>query len=157
MCIRDRTWSGEPTFTLDEESAASGKKCVRISAETNTEAGYFLEVDVRPHYIYRLSGWVKTENLQGGGRGAMFYLPGVNKNASEAIKGTNDWQRVEHLFDTGGYKRLRIYCLFGGWGKVSGTGWFDDVELVPLHPSLGDHLNIGVSSAVAQNLSLIHI
>ena len=149
---KTRTWSGEPTFTLDEESAASGKKCVRISAETNTEAGYFLEVDVRPHYIYRLSGWVKTENLQGGGRGAMFYLPGVNKNASEAIKGTNDWQRVEHLFDTGGYKRLRVYCLFGGWGKVSGTGWFDDVELMPLHPSLGDHLNIGVSSAVAQNM-----
>lgn len=150
---KTRTWSGEPGFDLDVEFSASGKNCVRISADTITEAGYFLEIDVRPHYIYRLRGWVKTENLQGGGRGAMFYLPGLNRNASRAIKGTNDWQRIEHVFDTGGYKRLRIYCLFGGWGKVTGTGWFDDVELVALHPSLGDHLNIGVSSAVARNMA----
>ncbi|MFP6881537.1 MAG: PVC-type heme-binding CxxCH protein [Roseibacillus sp.] len=146
-----RTWSGEPMLALETGLAASGKHCIRVSADKITEAGYFVEVDVKPHMIYRLRGWVKTDKVQGGGRGAMFYLPEVAKNGSRAIKGTQDWIRIEHTFDTGNIKRLRINCLFGGWGKVTGTAWFDDIELVALHPSLGDHLNIGVSSSVARN------
>ncbi len=150
---RTRTWSGEPRLAVDTESAASGKNCVRISADAITEAGYYLEVDVKPHMVYRLRGWVKTDNVQGGGRGAMFYLPGIVKNGTRAIKGTHDWQRIEHTFDTGNTKQLRIYTMFGGWGKVTGTAWYDDLELVALHPSLGDHLSVGVASQIAHNLA----
>ncbi|NIP98701.1 MAG: hypothetical protein GWO24_36950 [Akkermansiaceae bacterium] len=148
-----RTWSGDPALATESGSAASGSHCVTVSAETLTEAGHYLEVEVRPHMVYRLRGWIKTENVHGSGRGAMFYLPEVVKNCSPTVKGTHDWQRIEHVFDTGDTRRLRINCLFGGWGQVTGTAWFDDLELVVLHPSLGDHLSLGVSSVVARNLA----
>ena len=49
-----RTWSGEPKLALETGLAASGKHCIRVSADKITEAGYFVEVDVKPHMIYRL-------------------------------------------------------------------------------------------------------
>ena len=148
-----RTWSGEPQLVIDSESAASGKNCVRISADKASEAGHYLEVDVKAHMVYRLRAWVKTEGLQGSGRGALFYLPEVSRNGTRSLKGTNDWQRIEHEFDTEGNTRIRIYCMFGGWGKSTGTAWYDDLELVALHPSLGNQLNVGVSSVVARNFA----
>ena len=146
-----RTWSGEPNLSTDDESAASGKNCLKISANELSEAGHYIEVNVKPNMVYRLRAWIKTENLQGTGRGALFYLPEVVKNGTRAIKGTNDWQRIEHQFETGSNERIRIYCMFGGWGKSLGTAWYDDLELISLRPSLGNRIDASISSVVARN------
>ena len=48
---------------------------------------------------------------------------------SKAVTGTQDWTRVELVFESGANDVLSLNCLFGGWGKATGTAWFDDVEL----------------------------
>jgi putative heme-binding domain-containing protein len=34
-------------------------------------------------------------------------------------------------FNSGAMREVTINCLFGGWGRASGTAWFDDIELAP--------------------------
>ena len=41
--------------------------------------------------------------------------------------------------------------MFGGWGQSSGAAWYDDLELISLHPSLGNRIDAGISSIVARN------
>ena len=43
---------------------------------------------------------------------------------------------MEIVFDTGANDAVSINCLFGGWGRATGTAWFDDLalELISARP-----------------------
>jgi alpha-N-arabinofuranosidase len=49
--------------------------------------------------------------------------------ATPAISGTQDWTREEIVFDTEANDGVSVNCLFGGWGRATGTAWFDDLLL----------------------------
>ena len=146
--IRDFSGAGKQAIVTP---GRTGGRCVKLSASKLSEVGTYLEVDVKPYMNYRLTGWIKTAGVKGSGRGAMFYLPGLVKNCSPTVKGDYAWRRIVHEFDTQDSKRLRIYCLLGGWGQAVGEAWFDDLELIELKPSVGDLLNLTVARVVARN------
>ena len=53
------------------------------------------------------------------------------RGGTKALNGDNDWTQVNLSFNSGQMREVTINCLFGGWGRVTGTAWFDDIELTP--------------------------
>ncbi|MCJ7588109.1 MAG: hypothetical protein MUQ00_09460, partial [Candidatus Aminicenantes bacterium] len=122
------TWQPKAEFGLDE-AAHTGRKCVRISSKEGADASWAAVVPVRPFARYRLSGWIKTKNMDPGrGRGALFNLHGMDI-ATKPVRGTRDWTRLSVDFDSGANDAVSVNCLFGGWGKSTGTAWYDDVQI----------------------------
>ena len=125
-------WSGEGTFVY-ADMGRTGKHSLVISSGAGADIGWHTTVDVEPHSTYRLSAWIKTENVElvegRGGRGALLNLHNIQPLATPAVTGTHDWTRVELVFDTAGNDAVQVNCLFGGWGLAKGKAWYDDVLL----------------------------
>ncbi|MDD4789806.1 MAG: hypothetical protein PHO07_21775, partial [Pirellulales bacterium] len=138
---KTHTWQGSGLF---EHAAAgrTGQRSVMISSQSGGDLSWLIRVAVEPFSRYRLSGWIKTENLQlRGGQGALLNIHNMQQVRTRAIEGTRDWTRVEVEFETEIADTLQINCLFGGWGLATGKAWFDDVELellarLPAEPAI---------------------
>ncbi|MGB8958352.1 MAG: alpha-L-arabinofuranosidase C-terminal domain-containing protein [Candidatus Aminicenantales bacterium] len=129
-----RSWQrdGDAAFAV-EPTGHAGDRSAAISSEKGADASWVATVPVRPYSRYRLSGWIKTENLvPGTGRGAQINVDGEEAWRTAAVTGTQDWTRAEIEFDAGANDALEVTCLFGGWGKSTGKAWFDDLELTRL-------------------------
>jgi len=130
---RTHVWGGKGEFTF-ADTGRTGKRCVKISSETGADIGWFATVAVKPNSTYRLTGWIKTEDVEAAqegrpGRGALLNLHNLQPVATRAITGTQDWTKVDIVFETGADDALQVNCLFGGWGLCTGKAWFDDLSL----------------------------
>lgn len=128
-----RTYQGEAEHVAATQQARTGERSLRISSEKGADSSLFAAVEVKPNTDYRLTGWVRTAGLLGA-RGAQMNAHevqsqprGSRTNAFQ--RGTKEWSRVEATFSSMDRTRLTINCLFGGWGKSTGTAWWDDVAL----------------------------
>ncbi len=131
-----QTWGGKGVFEY-AETGRTGKRCVAIASTDGADAGWTVTVPVEPYAKYRLTGWIRTENVQAGtGRGALLNLHNLQPAATRALTGTNDWTRVDLVFETEDHDSVQINCLFGGWGLSTGKAWYDDLalELVSKQP-----------------------
>ena len=127
-----RVSSRAPVFAVDPV-AHTGKASVKVSSAEGADAWWFAIVPVKPYARYRLSGWIRTENVEAGtGRGALFNLHGIGGAETKALTGTQDWTRVEVVFDSAGNDAVQVNCLLGGWGRSKGTAWYDDIQLEEL-------------------------
>ncbi len=126
---KTHTWGGKAAFEY-AHSGRTGDRSVSIASDQGADASWFLQTPVRPFSRYRLSGWIKTENVKTqGGRGALFNLHNIQSARTPALTGTRDWTRVEMEFDTNEEDGIWVNCLFGGWGLATGKAWFDDLQL----------------------------
>ncbi len=112
----------------------TGTHSAKIFSENGGDISWAAHVQVKARTDYRLSAWVKTENVKplGGGRGALLNIHELQDpvhGATKPLVGDNDWTRVELIFNSGQLTELTVNCLFGGWGRATGTAYFDDVEL----------------------------
>ncbi len=124
-----QTYGGKADFKYTTDSH-SGKRSVMIASQNGADAGWLTTVIVKPHSQYRLSAWIKTENLVAGtGKGALLNLHNIQPLQTPAVSGTKDWTKVELVFDSGDNAAVQINCLFGGWGLATGKAWFDDLGL----------------------------
>jgi alpha-N-arabinofuranosidase len=122
-------WNGEADLLYADISRTGGHS-VKIQSEAGADAAWYAVAAVKPFSRYRLSGWVKTDNLEAGeSRGALLNIHGMRGAATDTVSGTRDWTQVSLEFDTGYKDAVQINCLFGGWGRASGTAWYDDVTL----------------------------
>ncbi len=127
-----RTWDGDGDFTYPEDGRDGGR-AVGIASREGGDLSWTAQVPVEPNSLYRLSGWIRTENLEPGtGRGALLNVHELRPAATPALTGSNDWTRVETLVRTGGQETITVNCLFGGWGESTGKAWFDDIVLEPI-------------------------
>ncbi len=122
-------WQGKAEFAGDDAAAHTGARSVRVSSADGADASVQAIVAVKPYARYKLSGWIRTQDLDAGqSKGALLSLQGLDL-MTPAVSGTQEWTRVELSFDTGANDALGINCLFGGWGRAKGTAWFDDLTL----------------------------
>jgi len=123
------TWQGQGEFQHSEVSR-TGKRSLMIQSTAGGDLSWFVKVPVVPFSRYRLSGWIKTENVVcDDGRGVLLNVHNMQPVRTRALDGTQDWSQVEIEFETGESDGLHINCLFGGWGRATGTAWFDDLQL----------------------------
>jgi len=151
-----RTYGGPASHAL-ATGGRTGEYCVKISSEKGSDTSWFTEVKVKPRTRYQLSGWIKTVELgtKGGAHGALFNAH-EPQTATTSLKGTADWRRVTGTIQSGNRKMISINCLFGGWGRSTGTAYFDDVELVELGPETGAGTGIeGILGVVLHHAKVV--
>ena len=122
-------YSGKGTFEL-ADTGRTGSRCVMLSSEEGADISWSQVVSVEPFGRYRLSGWIKTEDLdRNTGSGALLNIHDIQSVRTNSLTGTNDWAKVQCEFRTMGSTSIHINCLFGGWGRAKGKAWFDDIKL----------------------------
>ena len=143
------------TISLSSDVVHSGTSSLQILTEDfagqiqYVQAGLIQYVQVTqtvtvlPRTKYRLTGWIRTDNVlanhespaassplfssEPGSIGACFFLAGRD-DASESIVGMSDWKQVTWEFDTGDSTTLTLGCRLGHNGST-GRAWFDDLVL----------------------------
>ncbi|MCK6500895.1 MAG: hypothetical protein L6Q38_15570, partial [Nitrospira sp.] len=105
-----------------------------LASEQGGDLSWSATVRVEPYTRYRLSGWIKTDNVRPveGGRGALLNLHDLQGIATSAVTGTADWTEVQAEFQTAEQSSVQVNCLLGGWGRATGKAWFDDLSLTAL-------------------------
>jgi alpha-N-arabinofuranosidase len=126
---RQERWSGEGTH-LYAQAGRSGARSVQLASDRGADISWSIGVPVEAYARYRLSGWIKTEDVKvTNGRGALLNLHNLQPVATKAVTGTTDWTQVEVEFDLEDQDSVQINCLLGGWGLATGKAWFDDVRI----------------------------
>jgi alpha-N-arabinofuranosidase len=140
-------WS-KPEYHRFEPSDRSPLTAMVLDADSMTRARWYRNLPVRPYSKYRLSGWVRTENVTaaGNGEGAGFRGGRIDLPESRGFTGTNDWTYVVVEFDTGGEDSFMLECVLGLGSRAKGRAWFDEIRLERLHsevlaPELAIHLD----------------
>ncbi len=114
-----RVWGGNGEFKFPV-SGRSGQG-VQINSTDGGDLSWFKEIEVTPFAQYKLSGWVKTNDVQiDNGAGALLNIHGIDGARTEALVGTNDWKYLETTFNAGERTQIMINCLLGGWGLAKG-------------------------------------
>lgn len=130
---RPTTHNGQGQLTV-AETGRTGAHSAKISSERGGDVSWAAQAKVMPRTDYRLTGWIKTEQVRkiGAGLGALLNVHELQdpvRGATKALTGDNDWTQVELIFNSAERTQITINCLFGGWGRATGTAWFDDIEL----------------------------
>ena len=74
---KQKTYSGKADFIWSQEAKSGSRSTALFSAE-GADVGWRSKVSVKPYSIYRLTGWIKTENVKSEyGIGAHFKVHGV--------------------------------------------------------------------------------
>ena len=123
-----RAWSGGAEAKYEVVAPGrSGGHAISIQSSTGSDAAWTSKVAVKAGAAYELSGWIKTDAVKGAA-GALINIQNMQSVKTPAVTGTSDWRQVRVIFKAD-KDELEINCLFGGWGKATGTAWYDDVVL----------------------------
>ena len=69
-----RRWGGKGEFEY-VKGGRTGSRCVALSSKEGADISWLAVCPVKPFSVYRLSGWIKTENVVATtGRGALLNL-----------------------------------------------------------------------------------
>lgn len=140
-------WKSSYDCTMDSVVGHSGAGSVKIEKSTTGATSWYTEgvwgfpysFDQVQGKTYRVSGWIKTENVVGEAYIANIQYQHATPNdntvtRSEGISGTTDWTYVSFTFTAqeremanGGIQRCidHFFLTLDG----SGTVWFDDVVI----------------------------
>ncbi|OPZ86406.1 MAG: putative dolichyl-phosphate-mannose--protein mannosyltransferase [Firmicutes bacterium ADurb.Bin419] len=121
---------GAGEISLHTAQAHSGNNCIKISNSAGNDSRIVQVVSVKPSTLYKISGWIKTENVSNEGKGAILSVYLLMVSTPE-LKGTNDWTYVELYGRTGpDQQALEFTAGLGGHsGESTGTAYFDDISV----------------------------
>ena len=127
---------GEISF-VDTQVKRSGNASIRFENFTANPYGHgriMQEISVKPYRCYRMSIWVKTENLQPSGCFNLLVLADERDLAPRTfnIPSTTDWTKVTMVFNSLKYDKVRVYA--GVWGAKGGKFWLDDWTIEEIGP-----------------------
>lgn len=137
-------WKVEPTEKIevkfDPTQKHEGRRSLRVAYTGYSAAtlyNIYQYVVVQPTANYRLTFWMRTENLKSGGTPAVEVFNAIDDKGigtTEAFPvGTNDWQQVKLEFsapanaEAVGVRAARAFC--GAECPIIGTVWYDDFKL----------------------------
>lgn len=134
--VLDGQWrrDGEQA-TIVTTNPKTGNACAQILVPPGARGEHRLYLDVAPEMgaSYRVSGWIRTQDVAGGG----FAYLALYEYAADGtlgkwqdfaiVRGTTDWQQFTYDF-TPGTSTTRLHIKMGLY-QATGTAWFDDVRL----------------------------
>jgi hypothetical protein len=129
-----RKQEGSRVVSLDRRNLREGKASLLLTTDQADDVSVAQKVLVKPNTRYRLSGWIKTEDVRvveaGGAFGASLSVLG-GFEASGSVTGTQDWKRVDVDFKTGNRDSIDVAARLGHIrSTATGRAWFDDLVLV---------------------------
>jgi len=123
---------GITTF-IDREVVHTGTASMRFenfTANPNGHGRVMQEIPVRPYRCYRVTAWVKAEQLQPASGFRIQVLSPEGRALAPwnpRLPSTTDWRKLEFGFNSGRYSTVRIYA--GIWGGKAGKFWLDDLSI----------------------------
>ncbi len=132
------SFSKAAVFDWLEGKGRNNSCCARIEVAANQsdDARWIQYVHLMPYTRYKLSGWIKGENIVPvtGYYGANLSVIDLYAN-SPSLVGTFDWTFTKVEFVTPANGNQVVACRLGNFGSVvSGKAWYDDITLTPLDP-----------------------
>ncbi len=127
---------GEVSF-VDTTVKHSGKASLRLENFTANPHGHgrlTQTIHLQPHRCYRLTLWVKTEELGPNGAFRLMALTGNREIAPRQfnVPATSDWRKISMLFNSLNLETVRLYA--GVWGGKTGRLWLDDLSVEETGP-----------------------
>ena len=110
-------------FSRDKETKYNNKKSYKIESQEYNDAMFYNKVTCM----------AKTNEVQAkeetSGVGAQISIEGTTER-SVAISGTQDWQKIEFIFNSKDREEVNIGFRLGGYlGEAKGEAWFSDFTI----------------------------
>lgn len=121
------------TFERDKEIKYTDINSYKLTNEDYNDSMFFQEVQVTPNTPYRVTCMVKTENVENLDNiisgGAHICIEDTTER-SKSLTGTNDWTKIEMLFNSKNRETVNIGFRLGGFQEESkGTAWFSNFKV----------------------------
>ena len=128
--------AGQPA--PDSTEIHDGKPSIMINNMAPDDTSVKQKVTVKPATRYRLTGWVKTKNVEGKNMtakkptGAGLCLMGGFEGSASIVR-TKGWTFLTYDFSSGTRTEIVVGARIGEYATpVKGTAWFSDISLVEL-------------------------
>ena len=120
-------------FKKDNDVKYSSQRSYKIYSPDFNDAMISKELSLEKNKSYRVTCMVKTQDVESennkSGSGAHISIDGATTR-SMAITGTNDWQKIELLFNSKNQDHITVGFRLGGYiDNCKGTAWFSDFKL----------------------------
>lgn len=117
-------------YSITEE-ARTGSVAAVVSNLKANDARFAQRVKVEPNSLYRLSGWIRADEIADSGRGANISVSDVYVFSESVFDSEGEWVYVELYGQTGeDQKELTVFARVGGYsGESIGSAAFDDLRL----------------------------
>lgn len=120
-------------FIRDNDVKYSDRRSYKINSDTFNDAMFYKTIRVSKNQPYKVTCMVKTNNVQSeeenSGVGAQISIEGTTER-SVAISGTEDWQKIELIFNSKDREEVNLGFRLGGYlGKAKGEAWFSDFTI----------------------------
>ena len=117
-------------FKRDDKVKYENISSYKIISNTANDATFYKKVKVQKNMPYKVTCMVKTENVvpedDESGIGAQISIIGSTEK-SVSITGTQDWQKIEMIFNSKDREEVDIGFRLGGYlGQCTGTVWFSN-------------------------------
>ncbi|MGC4016539.1 MAG: ThuA domain-containing protein [Luteolibacter sp.] len=119
---------GAPRFTSAIVPDGKTGKALKLTSTEPTDSSVGIIVKLEPERRYRLSAFIKTDLKSQGGQGAIINLHG-SQSSTKPIDGTRDWTPVSFEFTSPKDGNCQINCTIGGFGRSTGSVWFDELRI----------------------------
>lgn len=119
------------TYSISNSEAHTGTYSAVLENKEANHSRWTQVISVKPKSIYKLSGYVLTEQVGPDATGAQFFVEGVAVTYPE-VKDTNEkWTYVHFYAKTGkDQKSITFAASLGGYGSINtGKAYFDDVSV----------------------------
>lgn len=116
---------------VEKGEAHSGEYCAVIINHSENDCRFLQAISVQENKKYKLSCWIKTENIGAKGKGANISI-GNQLVTSKDIKGINGhWEYVEMYLTTGrNISSINLTAGLGGYCSCNtGKAYIDDVMM----------------------------
>jgi hypothetical protein len=131
-----------PIVTIQTKGAHSGKNCASIENPVENDTRLVQTVPVDEQSSYKISGWIRTEDVGSDGGGAIISLNDFFY-ASDPLHGTNIKWQYEEFFVTIKYEvdHLSVAMRLGNYGgECTGKAFFDDISVTKVSSIPGGKL-----------------
>lgn len=120
-------------FSRDKETKYNNKKSYKIESQEYNDAMFYKKIKVNKNQPYKVTCMAKTNEVQAkeetSGVGAQISIEGTTER-SVAISGTQDWQKIEFIFNSKDREEVNIGFRLGGYlGEAKGEAWFSDFTI----------------------------
>ncbi len=132
--VRSETNIYTSKFIRDSKIKYSKNKSYKIISEEYNDAMFYKKVKVNKNQPYKVTCMVKTNEVEpedenNYGTGAQISIEGTTER-SVAVSGTQDWQKIELIFNSKDREEVNIGFRLGGYlGEVKGEAWFSDFTI----------------------------
>ncbi|MGE5548923.1 MAG: carbohydrate binding domain-containing protein [Bacteroidota bacterium] len=132
-----------PSVAVTTEKAHRGAASVKMKADSPCDVRIIQTVPVSPNTYYRFSGWIATADVTPEKTGAILCIMG-GYDITPSVNATTDWTYVELNFRTHeSQNEIALAARLGMWGsEVTGTAWFDDLNLVRLQEAPDSYIQL---------------